>query len=352
MMKHTSHLTAAFLASLAAIHAAEALRTSQLSDTGLINRYTQTFGEDADFSGNAPSFADSGDGTVTDKITGLVWQKTDGGEMTWERAQEYARNLRLAGHEDWRLPGSMELFSIMNHGMHGPAMDTRFFERSAARYWWTDSPRADDPSRIWLVNTGGGIGAHAKTETISAGGERPVHVRCVRGTPAFGRGPRLRDHGDGTVIDDQTGLTWQQTGPEQGITWEEALKYCDSLRLAGQNGWRLPNIKELRSLSDDGRVEPSLDQKAFPRAQSAACWSSTTQSNRPERAWYVDFTTGLVTYADKTERLLVLAVRGGVAEAGSRDKPRPDPKLMAGSGKDRPGDRKGKGEMDGPKKGG
>jgi len=332
------------LGPLVGLHAA-ASEASQscLPDTGQTHQYTRTFGEDSDFSGNSPSFSDNGDGTVTDKVTGLIWQKTDGGEMTWDNAQEYARNLRLAGHKDWRLPGSMELFSIMNHDMHGPAMDTRFFERSEERYWWTDSSRADDASRVWLVNTGGGIGAHLKTETISAGGERPVHVRCVRGTSALGKGPRLHDNADGTVTDERTGLIWQEIGPTQGMTWEDALKHCDSLQLGGQNGWRLPNIKELRSLSDDGKVQPSIDKAFFRAAQAANYWSSTTQSNRPERAWFVDFTTGLVTYADKTESLHVLAVRGGVAGPGSRDKPAPDPKVLAGSVKDRgPSDAKGK----------
>lgn len=317
----------------------------QLSDTGQTTRYTQIFGEDADFKGSQPAFKDNGDGTVTDLVTGLMWQKIDGGEMTHEKAREHAQSLTLAGHDDWRLPGSMELFSLMNHAMHGPAMDTTFFTATEARYWWTDSPRADDSSKIWLVNTGGGIGAHAKTETVSAGGERPVHVRCVRGTSKLGAGPSLTDHGNGTLTDSRTGLTWQKIGPAEGMTWEEALKHCDSLWLAGQNGWRLPNIKELRSLSDDRLTQPSLDRKLFPHAESTAYWSSTTQSNRPERAWHVDFTTGLVTYADKTERLLVLAVRGGAAEPASREKPAPDPRMMTGSG-----EAKGKGKKGKPKK--
>lgn len=269
---------------------------------------------------------------MTDLVTGLMWQKTDGGEMTHEKAREHAQSLTLAGYDDWRLPGSMELFSLMNHAMHGPAMDTTIFTATEARYWWTDSPRADDSSKIWLVNTGGGIGAHAKTETVSAGGERPVHVRCVRGTSKLGAGPSLTDHGNGTLTDSRTGLTWQKIGPAEGMTWEEALKHCDSLWLAGQNGWRLPNIKELRSLSDDRLTQPSLDRKLFPHADSTAYWSSTTQSNRAERAWYVDFTTGLVTYADKTERLLVLAVRGGIADPASCPKPAPDPRTMTSSG--------------------
>lgn len=306
---------------------------SRLADTGITLRYTKTFGEDGDYAGSAPSFKDNGDGTVTDVLTGLLWQKADGGEMTWEKAKDYAKSLRLAGRQDWRLPTSMELFALTNQGMHGPAMDTSVFTRSEARYWWTNSTRADDAAKVWLVNSGGGIGAHAKTETVSAGGERPVHVRCVAGTSVSGTGPSLVDNPDGTVTDRRTGLTWQKLGPAKALTWEEALKYCEALKPSGHGPWRLPNIKELRSLSDDAKIRPSLDRKFFPEAKVANYWSSTTQSNRPGRAWLVEFETGLVTYADKTEAQFVIAVCGGVATAGPREKPEPDPKVLADTGK-------------------
>jgi hypothetical protein len=315
--------------------AATAGRRSCLPDTGQTIHYTQTFGEDSDFSGSGPSYVDNGDGTVTDQVTGLMWQKTDGGEMTWERAKEYARKLQLGGHVDWRLPYSIELFSIMDHGRHGPAMNTAYFARTEARYWWTDSSRVDDDSKVWLVNSGGGIGAHAKQETLSAGGERPVHVRCVRGDSPFGTGPRLSDNGDGTVTDQRTGLIWQKLGPNKAMTWEEALKYCDGLRVAGRDDWRLPNIKELRSISDDCKVNPSLDRAFFPGAQAAYYWSSTTHGNRPVQAWFVDFATGLVSHADKPQQYLVLTVRGGVAAPASRVKPTPDPKLFEQSAEER-----------------
>lgn len=315
------------------LQAADAPAPVRLADTGITLRYTKTFGEDADYAGHAPSFKDNGDGTVTDTLTGLLWQKADGGEMTWEKAKDYAKALRLAGRQDWRLPTSMELFALTNQGMHGPAMDTSAFTRSEARYWWTNSPRADDPSKVWLVNSGGGIGAHAKTETVSAGGERPVHVRCVAGTSVTGTGPSLVDNGDGTVTDRRTGLTWQKIGPAKPLTWEEALRVCATLKPSARGAWRLPNIKELRSLSDDVKIRPSLDRKFFPEAKVANYWSSTTQSNRPGRAWLVEFETGLVTYADKTESQYVLAVCGGQAVAGPREKPEPDPKVLADSGK-------------------
>jgi len=71
------------LGPLVGIHAAASeVSQSCLPDTGQTHHYTQTFGEDSDFSGRGPSYADNGDGTVTDKVTGLMWQKTDGGEMT------------------------------------------------------------------------------------------------------------------------------------------------------------------------------------------------------------------------------------------------------------------------------
>ena len=313
--------------------AADLSSAYKLADTGITLHYTKTFGEDGDYAGNAPSFKDNGDGTVTDQLTGLVWQKADGGEMTWGKAKDYAQALRLAGRQDWRLPTSMELFALTNQGMHGPAMDTSVFTRSEARYWWTNSPRADDPSKVWLVNSGGGIGAHAKTETVSAGGERPVHVRCVAGVSVTGTGPSLIDNGDGTVTDQRTGLTWQKICPAKPLTWEEALRACASLKPTLRGAWRLPNIKELRSLSDDAKIRPSLDRKFFPEAKVANYWSSTTQSNRPGRAWLVEFETGLVTYADKTESQFVLAVCDGAAVAGPREKTEPDPKVLADSGK-------------------
>jgi len=160
------------------------------------------------------------------------------------------------------------------------------------------------------VDTGGGIGAHAKSEAVGAGGEDPVHTRCVRGPSPWKDGPKLIENADGTVTDQTTGLIWKPQVSSERMSWEEAQEYCRNLRQAGQSDWRLPTIRELRSISDDRLAQPSLNPKYFPGAQSVSCWSSTTQQNRPERAWFVDFTSGLVTYHDKTESMWVLAVRG------------------------------------------
>ena len=61
-------------------------------------------------------FVDNGDGTVTDKATGLIWMQADSGEgMDWPSALEYAEGMEFAGHDDWRLPNAKELQSILDY---------------------------------------------------------------------------------------------------------------------------------------------------------------------------------------------------------------------------------------------
>ena len=62
------------------------------------------------------SFADNGDGTVTDGATGLMWMQDDSGTaVNWEDALSYAENLEFAEHADWRLPDAKELQSIVDY---------------------------------------------------------------------------------------------------------------------------------------------------------------------------------------------------------------------------------------------
>ncbi len=79
-----------------------------------------------------PRFTDNGDGTVTDKLTGLVWLK-DGnpfGTRTWEQGLADCNNLE-SGHYglsdgskkgDWRMPNINELRSLEDYGQHTPAI--------------------------------------------------------------------------------------------------------------------------------------------------------------------------------------------------------------------------------------
>jgi hypothetical protein len=64
-------------------------------------------------------FVDNGDGTVTDRATGLMWAKGDSGvAMDWEAALAWVQAQDAAGglgHDDWRLPNAKELQSILDY---------------------------------------------------------------------------------------------------------------------------------------------------------------------------------------------------------------------------------------------
>ena len=68
---------------------------NNLPDTGQTTSYTATFGEDNDYTINVPSFTDNGNGTITDNVTGLMWQQGDSGELTIENGIIYCDNLVL-----------------------------------------------------------------------------------------------------------------------------------------------------------------------------------------------------------------------------------------------------------------
>jgi len=72
-------------------------------------------------------FVDNGDGTVTDRTTGLMWEKEgSSSNLRWSQAIEYVKNLNkknLLGYNDWRMPTTEELASLLaprvnDEGLH------------------------------------------------------------------------------------------------------------------------------------------------------------------------------------------------------------------------------------------
>jgi hypothetical protein len=61
-------------------------------------------------------FVANGDGTITDRATGLMWMQKDSDKpMNWQEALTYAENLVYAGYDDWRLPNAKELQYIVDY---------------------------------------------------------------------------------------------------------------------------------------------------------------------------------------------------------------------------------------------
>lgn len=78
----------------------------------------------------------------------------------------------------------------------------------------------------------------------------------------------------GTVKDNRTGLVWQQSVDANLYTWADARDACSRLVLLG-SGWRLPTKKELLTLIDPTRFQPSIDPNAFPNTPPEYFWSAT-----------------------------------------------------------------------------
>jgi hypothetical protein len=335
-----------------------------LPDTGQTIDVAGVNGEDADYTIRPPSYVDHGNGTITDEITGLMWQKVDQGESTWENAVSRASTLNTGGYTDWRLPTPTELLSLMNYNNGNPAaMNTTFFPvnpAGTAEYFWTSDIYGTDATKVWCVNSGGGLGPKPKAETLSAGGTFRYHARYVRGAPPT-NGHHYQNNLDGTITDLDTGLMWTQV-PASARSWTAAVAYAEDLVLAGYSDWRLPNIKELQTLTDltlasattASAAQAAVNRVLFPPATTPATayWSSTalrTNNSAPRTsAWLLELgiTTGIpaangpnrgaqgiVSYEVMTSSYPAFAVRTAAAPAKPTISVQPSPfqTIAAGS---------------------
>ncbi|GEM_PF-1785306 len=309
-------------------------------------------GQDAKYVGNAPSYTDNQDGTITDNVTGLMWQQepdfNDDGiinqqdKKTFAAANDDAATLDLGGHTDWRLPTIKELYSLIDFsGTTGtadpssttvpadavPYIDTDYFnfeygdtaagERYIDAQYWSSteyvSTTMDGAATAFGVNFADGrIKGYPTTQATDI-----RYVRYVRG-PAYGENEFV-DNADETITDNSTDLMWLQkdsgsfeTGytneyetPAGSLNWEQALGWCEGLEFAGHDDWRLPNAKELQSLVDYTRSPDTTDSAAIDPLFSATklekgtnnsgvpnypyYWSSTTHLDGPDFAVYVAF---------------------------------------------------------------
>jgi hypothetical protein len=124
------------------------------------------------------SLADNGDGTITDTLTGLMWQRQDDRTArAWEQALAYCEGLSLAGASDWRLPNITELQSIVDYGTSMPAIDGALFPGLGMMdpYWSSTTNAGSIPAeaRAWYVQFYGGQTQHSSKMDSN-------YVRCVR----------------------------------------------------------------------------------------------------------------------------------------------------------------------------
>jgi hypothetical protein len=278
----------------------------------------QFYGQDAQHSGNEQWYIDNGDGTVTDVVSGLIWQQTPGDKVTFAVASSAADTFSLAGHDDWRLPSIKELYSLINFSGIDPSgwmgtdttqlvlfidkdyFDFQYGDVSAgeriidAQYWSSNEYVGtifDGVSGVFGVNFADGR-IKCYPRDLGPDGQPMVEfVRYVRGNTGYGNN-EYTDNGDGTITDAATGLMWMKADSDSGMTWEQALNYAESLVLAEHDDWRLPNAKELQSIVDYSRSPSTTGTAAIDSIFESSSivdegggmdfpfyWSSTTHAN-------------------------------------------------------------------------
>lgn len=104
------------------------------------------------------------------------------------------------------------------------------------------------------------------------------------------------------VIDNATGLMWQDNHNETMHRWKNAISNCDNLILGGYSDWRLPNEYELEGLYHRKSILKSFVPSDY--------WSSTTQADRESRARDVDFEKIHEGHSYKIFKNYVRCVRG------------------------------------------
>jgi hypothetical protein len=72
-------------------------------------------------------FVDNGDGTITDRKTNLMWIKNGRrleftSALTWWDAIEKSHDLKVGGHDNWRLPSLAEWGSLIDIRYESPAL--------------------------------------------------------------------------------------------------------------------------------------------------------------------------------------------------------------------------------------
>jgi hypothetical protein len=324
----------------------------QIVDTGQLECYDNAdtidppqaseafFGQDAQNAGHQPSYTDNVDGTISDDISGLMWQSSpdlnnDGtidvnDKLSYYDALSGADSFDLAGHTDWRLPTIKELYSLIlfkgkdisgpNPTLFIPFIDTDYFEfgygdeaagerlidaQYVSSTLYVGTTMMNDET-VFGVNFADGRIKGYPLVMGQTGEDKLFYVSYVRGNESYGINDFV-DNADGTISDNASGLMWQQDDSAQGLNWEAALALAQQKNVEnylGYDDWRLPDAKELQSLIDYTRSLQTTGSAAIDPLFTCSTitdeggadnypfyWSSSTHANEANgnNAAYVCF---------------------------------------------------------------
>ena len=301
-------------------------------------------------------FADNGNGTVTDRQTGLVWEKkSDNGDIHDKDEQfslsteglwgptgtAYTQLLAtlnaqaFGGYTDWRVPTILDLVTLQQCFWIDRAFDDRCRPGCDVTTCSCTAPYLGNPASEdgtagaihFTSSTLPGDPHHAQVLAFGESGGRGLsrsrshYVRAVRGAAR----QRWVDNGNGTITDHLTGLWWEKKSNDgaihdksrtyswstgapwgaNGTVFTQFLATLNSQPFAGFTDWRLPSADELDTLHRDvtdgpcGAVDLVFSNQCPCDLGGCACHATDTNcscaSDHPE--WSSTATDSDVTQA-------------------------------------------------------
>jgi hypothetical protein len=100
--------------------------------------------------------------------------------------------------------------------------------------------------------------------------------------------------GDKVILDEASGLMWQQGGSPESMSYEAAKKWVEDLNnngYAGYHDWRLPTLEEAMSLMEPRKNKDLYIDPIFDSNQTWI-WTSDPYQGAAGRQWVVNFSTG------------------------------------------------------------
>lgn len=279
------------------------------------------FGQNANYPGTTPSYEDNGDGTVTDMVTGLMWQQSfdhnGDGSIDADDKLSYADILAVVnttstgGHNDWRVPTIKEMYSLMMFSgkdissVEGddttgltPFINTTYFdfaygdtkagERLIDVQCATTAVYVSNEvdQTVFGVNLADGRIKGYGTEMM--GQDKSFNYLLVRGRETYGIND-FSDNGDGTISDNATGLMWTQNDSGTGMVWKDALSYAENFEFGGYTDWRLPDAKELQGILDYTKSPATTNSATIDDAFNSTVIKN--EAGEDDYPWYWSSTT-------------------------------------------------------------
>ena len=162
------------------------LMVSLIASTIVIAECTLTRNNDITITKPDSRYVDNGNGTVTDKVTGLMWKKCIEGlsgadcttgtakDFDWYTSSQNTKNDVTAGYSDWRVPNKNELFSLIENACQAPAINQTVFPNTMVSSYWTSSPSIQNADSAWNTSFTGHGNTYRVTKT------NKLRVRLVR----------------------------------------------------------------------------------------------------------------------------------------------------------------------------